>query len=80
MACVVLEGSNDNWLLVVLELDPVSEPAGDSGDAEEEGEKLRRNSHGVVDQSSVKIDVGVDSTGDTKYQMMYKYWSAWAIL
>ena len=51
----------------------MSEPAGDSGDAEEEGEKLRRNTHGVVDQSSVKIDVGVDSTGDTKYQMMYKY-------
>src|SRR5688500_1621018 len=63
VARVALPGLHD--LLVHLQrLDAVGQPAGRAGDGEEHCEHLDGETHGLVDQARVEVDVGVELAVD----------------
>lgn len=61
---VVLSRSVNVVLGVVEELGPVSDPAYDTGNCEEDGVHVGWKSHGSVDKAAVEVDVGVKFSGD----------------
>ena len=61
---VVLSRSVDVVLGVVEELGPVSDPADDTGNCEEDGVHVGGEAHGSVNKAAVEIDVGVEFSGD----------------
>mmetsp|Transcript_33628 Transcript_33628/g.60719 ORF Transcript_33628/g.60719 Transcript_33628/m.60719 type:complete len:493 (-) Transcript_33628:27-1505(-) len=59
---VILLGADDLGVGVDEGLAPVSAVADNTGDSEEDSEELRREAHGTVDQTRIKVDVGVELT------------------
>ena len=60
VALVDLEGAHDAVVLVVVELVPVREPARRARDGEEHREVICGETHRLVDEAGVEVDVGVE--------------------
>ena len=79
VASIVLTGTVDVVLTVSEELDPVGDPASNSGDGEEHGEHIGGEAHGAVDEATVEVNVGVEFAADAESTNRYKYSSSRAI-
>ena len=57
---VMLAGSHDLVLRVIHELVPVGKPSYGPGDHEKHGEHVGGEAHGLVDDATVKVHIGVE--------------------
>ena len=64
VALVDLAGADDLVLGILNELIPMGEPSSETGQSEHDGEHLGGDSEGLVDNSGVEIDVGVQLSLD----------------
>lgn len=61
---IVLSWSNDLVLWIVQKLVPVSKPSCDSGNHEQDGEHISWETHGLVDDSTIEVDIRVEFSFD----------------
>src|SRR5580700_6050520 len=64
VAEVYLARARDFLLGVEQHLFPLGDPAAGAGDGEQYGEHRYRETHRLVDQAGIKIDVGIELAGD----------------
>jgi hypothetical protein len=61
---IILSWSVNVVFVVIQELAPVGNPSDNSGNCEEYGVHVGWEAHGSVDESTVKVNVGVKFSGD----------------
>src|SRR5208282_1032698 len=64
VARIKLPRPGDLLLVVEQHLLPLSDPARSARDREEDGEHRHRETHRLIDEAGVEIDVGIEAAGD----------------